>query len=168
MDQRSDHIFDQANQAAFEGVQALQTVHSYNLQRCIAELYRQLLDAPLQRSLRNAFLSGAGYGIGQFAMFAVNALAFWYGGQEVKRGRMDVEEVVRVLFAIMLAAIGAAAAQMQFPDVAKGGQAVARIFRGTNPVMTLPGIRTNASHSLLQSSGPLAGPCRSEAGTQLR
>jgi ATP-binding cassette, subfamily B (MDR/TAP), member 1 len=127
----SDTLFDSANQTAYESVQALRTVQSYNLQGRVVELYNSLLAVPNKRSQNNAIFSGAALGGGQGMMYWVYAFAFWYGGTLVEKGEMDLESTLMVFFAVLLATMGIGQAQVAFPDVSKGSKAVARVFRGT-------------------------------------
>ena len=45
---------------------------------------------------RRAHVSGVGFGFSQFVIFAVYALAFWYGGILISQGRMDLGQVLKV------------------------------------------------------------------------
>ena len=126
----SESLFDTANQTAYESIQALRTVQSYNLQGRVLALYNSLLSKPNQQSLVNALSSGAALGVGQGIMFWVYAFAFWYGGTLVEKGEMNLEDTLKVFFAILLATMGISQAQMSFPDLTKGSKAIARVFRG--------------------------------------
>lgn len=53
-----------------------------------------------------------------------------YGGTLVDDGEMDLEEMLTVFYAILLSTLGLGDAQLAFPKVAQGKQAVARVFRG--------------------------------------
>lgn len=125
----SEKLFDSANQTAYESVQALRTVQSYNLQDRVIALYNRLLTKPNRQSLVNAISSGAALGFGQGIMFWVYAFAFWYGGTLVEKGEMNLESTLKVFFSILLATMGISQAQVAFPDIAKGSKAVARVFR---------------------------------------
>ena len=69
--------FGRANQAAFEAVQALRTVHSYNLQSRVGAAYDALVAAPVARMCRSGLTSGVVFGLSNFILFAFFALAFW-------------------------------------------------------------------------------------------
>ena len=130
MSNGGEKLFDSANQTAYESVQALRTVQSYNLQDRVIALYNRLLTKPNRQSLVNAISSGVALGLGQGMMFWVYAFAFWYGGTLVEKGEMDLESTLKVFFSILLATMGISQAQVAFPDLAKGSKAVARVFRG--------------------------------------
>ena len=132
----SERLFDTANQTAYESIQALRTVQSYNLQDRVIALYNKLLCKPNRQSLVNALSSGAALGFGQSIMFWVYAFVFWYGGTLVTKGEMEGEETLTVCFSILLVTMGISQAQVAFPDLSKGSKAVARVFRG----VTLPAL----------------------------
>lgn len=66
---------------------------------------------------------------------ASDCVLLWcrYGGKLVEDGEMDLEAMLTVFYAILLSTMGMADAQMAFPKVAHGKQAVARVFRGVSP-----------------------------------
>ena len=140
LDNKGGKLFSLANQTANEGVAALRTVHSYNMQDKVVRIYSAMLQGPNRRSLRNALSSGTALGIGQCIMFLFYALAFWYGGREVLARRMTALEMLKVFFSLLLASMGVSQAQVMFPDVAKGKTAVARIFRGACCSFSIAGI----------------------------
>jgi ABC-type multidrug transport system fused ATPase/permease subunit len=123
-------LFGRANQIAHEAIQALRTVHSYNLQSQITSRYEALLASANRTATRNALISGVMFGAASFSQFGMYGLGFWYGGERAAAGEMTLKETLIVLFTILLSMMGMSETQMAFPDVAKGSKAVARIFRG--------------------------------------
>lgn len=142
LDNKGGKLFALANQTANEGIAALRTVHSYNMQDKVVRIYGAMLAGPNKRSARNALSSGTALGAGQCIMFLFYALAFWYGGREILAGRMTPLEMLKVFFSLLLASMGVSQAQLMFPDVAKGKTAVARIFRGAWPLLTRRAVRS--------------------------
>eukprot|EP00892_Ulva_mutabilis_P010381 jgi/Ulvmu1/7715/UM039_0021.1 len=125
----SDATFGLANQAAYEAVQSLRTVHSYNLQGRVAAAYHTLVAVPVARMCRAGLTAGLLFGLSQFILFGFMGLAFWYGGKLVEEGEMDLQSMLTVFYAILLSTLGLGDAQMAFPKVASGKKAVARVFR---------------------------------------
>ena len=64
----------------------------------------------------------------QFIVFAVYALAFWYGGTLLAAGKLTFDDMLRAFFAIVLAAFGAAQAQVAFPALSSGPASARRGF----------------------------------------
>lgn len=73
----NEDSFGRANQAAHESIQAIRTVHSYNLQPSIVAAYNAHLARPVARMCRAGLTAGLLFGISQFVLFAFMALAFW-------------------------------------------------------------------------------------------
>eukprot|EP00873_Tetraselmis_striata_P012568 jgi/Tetstr1/432832/TSEL_022182.t2 len=117
-----------ADQVATEAFRNIRVVQAFNLQASVTELWERFSAADASGKSKRAHVTGIGFGFSQFAMFAVYGLAFWYGGQEVVAGRMTLEEMLKVFFAVIMGAMGASQGQMAFPDAAKAGGAVKRIF----------------------------------------
>jgi ATP-binding cassette subfamily B (MDR/TAP) protein 1 len=130
LDNKGGRFFAMANQTANEGIAALRTVHSYNMQNKVVRIYSSMLKGPARRSKRNSLNSGLAFGAGQCILFLFYALAFWYGGRLIVNGDLTATEMLKAFFALLLASMGISQAQLLFPDVSKGKSAVARVFRG--------------------------------------
>jgi ATP-binding cassette, subfamily B (MDR/TAP), member 1 len=130
LDNKGGRFFALANQTANEGIGALRTVHSYNMQDKVVRIYSSMLEGPARRSKRNSLSSGLTFGLGQCIMFLFYGLAFWYGGRLIVKKELTGLDMLRVFFSLLLASMGMSQAQIMFPDVAKGKSAVARVFRG--------------------------------------
>jgi ATP-binding cassette, subfamily B (MDR/TAP), member 1 len=124
----ADKLFSEANQIAAEALGSIRTIAAFSLQDKISNLYHQGMAGPEKEIMKRANTSGGGFGFSQFVMFAVYALAFWFGGQQISEGNLSFDDMLRAFFSIMLAAFGLAQAQMGFPDVGKAGAAVQRVF----------------------------------------
>uniref|UniRef100_A0A061SI39 ATP-binding cassette, subfamily B (MDR/TAP), member 1 n=1 Tax=Tetraselmis sp. GSL018 TaxID=582737 RepID=A0A061SI39_9CHLO len=118
-----------ADQVAMESFRNIRIVQAFNLQDSITDLWERHSTADAMAKSKRAHVTGIGFGVSQFSMFAVYSLAFWYGGQQVKDGEMSFDEMLKVFFAVLLGATGASNAQMSFPDAHKASDAAKRIFR---------------------------------------
>ncbi|CAL8467005.1 g6541 [Coccomyxa elongata] len=125
---KASELFDAANQTASEAFAAMRTVAAFQLAEPLGRVYEGLLAKPQAAVTARAHASGLGFGFSQFAVFSVYALAFWYGGQLMRAGQMDFAQVLKVLFAILLAALGIAQGQMSFPDITQAAAAIDRVF----------------------------------------
>lgn len=117
-----------ADQVAAEAFRNIRVVQAFNLQNSVTELWERFSAADATGKAKRAHVTGIGFGFSQFAMFAVYGLAFWYGGQQVEDGKMSLEAMLQVFFAVIMGAMGASQGQMAFPDAAKAGGAIKRIF----------------------------------------
>lgn len=117
-----------ADQVATEAFRAIRVVQAFNLQGNVEALWERFSAADAKGKARRAHVTGVGFGFSQFAMFAIYSLAFWYGGMRVEQGQMNLEEMLKVFFAVLMGAMGAGNTQMAFPDAAKASSAVKRVF----------------------------------------
>lgn len=124
----ADKLFSEANQIAAEALGSIRTIAAFQLQDKVCDLYQRGMVGPEKEVVKRANTSGLGFGFSQFVMFAVYALAFWFGGQQVSEGNLSFDDMLRAFFSILLAAFGMAQAQIGFPDVGKAGSAVQRVF----------------------------------------
>ena len=123
-----EELFAGANQTASEAVTSIRTVSAFGMEDQVSNLYARLLSVPTKRTYKQANFGGLGLGFSQFVLFSIYALAFWYMGLEISRGYSTFEEALKAFFAVFLAAFGLGQAQINFPDVAKGGAATKRVF----------------------------------------
>lgn len=124
----ADTLYNEANQTAAEAMGSIRTIASFSMQDQICDLYNNGIVGPEKQVRKSSNLAGTGFAFSQAVMFAVYALAFWFGAQEVSKGNMTFEDMLKAFFAILLAAFGLAQAQMAFPDMSKSGAAVQRVF----------------------------------------
>ena len=69
----------EAARIAAEGVAAIRTVLSLNLEQQVVLEYEAALRPPLRVAVRAAHRAGLGYGFSQLAVFTAYSLCFWYG-----------------------------------------------------------------------------------------
>ncbi len=124
----ADTLYNDANQIASEAMGSIRTISAFGMEDQICDLYNAGMVGPEKQVQKKSNFAGAGFGFSQFVMFALYALAFWFGAQEVSKGHMTFEDMLKAFFSILLGSIGLAQAQMAFPDMSKSGAAVQRVF----------------------------------------
>lgn len=72
--------YEKAGTVSTEAVGQIRTVASFTNEERLLQMYSERLEGPMKLGIRKAHVSGLGFGASQFSMFAVNTLAFWYGG----------------------------------------------------------------------------------------
>ena len=115
-----------ANQLAAEALAAPRTVAAFGMAAPLTEAYGELMLSPVRQAALRGQANGLAFGSGQFSLFAVYALAFWYGGTLVSKGEMTFESMLKVFFALIMSAFGLVQAQIAFPDLSAGSGAVTR------------------------------------------
>ncbi|CAI5498535.1 unnamed protein product, partial [Closterium sp. Naga37s-1] len=121
--------YEAATRIASDAVGAMRTVASFAAEGRVMALYRATTVAPVKAGLRKAQVSGAGFGFGQFCLFAVYGFSFWCGGQLVKIGQADFQSVFQSFFAVVFTAMGVAQTASLAPDMATAQAAVKSIFK---------------------------------------
>ncbi|MED6156764.1 Multidrug resistance protein 1 [Stylosanthes scabra] len=117
-----------ATQLAGEAIANVRTVAAFNSEAKIVGLFTSNLEAPLQRCFWKGQISGSGYGIAQFALYASYALGLWYASWLVKHGISDFSKTIRVFMVLMVSANGAAETLTLAPEFVKGGRAMKSVF----------------------------------------
>ena len=105
-----------ATQLAGEAIANVRTVAAFNSEKKIVGLFTSNLETPLRRCFWKGQISGSGYGIAQFALYASYALGLWYASWLVKHGISDFSNTIRVFMVLMVSANGAAETLTLAPD----------------------------------------------------
>ena len=87
-----------AQQVASEALAAPRVVAALGLDVPLAGAYDSYLAKPARRAAARGQVTGVFFGLSQFVLFAVYALAFYYGGRMVSEGRISFEAMLRVFF----------------------------------------------------------------------
>ncbi|KAL2323240.1 hypothetical protein Fmac_027619 [Flemingia macrophylla] len=117
-----------ATQLAGEAIANVRTVAAFNSENKIVGLFTSNLETPLRRCFWKGQISGSGYGIAQFALYASYALGLWYASWLVKHSISDFSKTIRVFMVLMVSANGAAETLTLAPDFIKGGRAMRSVF----------------------------------------
>ncbi|KAK9846492.1 hypothetical protein WJX81_005240 [Elliptochloris bilobata] len=159
---------DVANQIAAEAVAAIRTVAAFGMEAALTQQFRLELRKPWAKFKQSALVTGLAFGSSFAAIFLVYALAFYYGGQLVAWHEATFGDVLKVFFAIVLAAFGLLQAQLAFPDLTKAQSAVQRVFgvldrhSKIDPSAEGRTLATVKGHLALEEVG-FAYPARAEA-----
>ncbi|KAJ7976917.1 ABC transporter family protein [Quillaja saponaria] len=117
-----------ATQLAGEAIANVRTVAAFNSEAQIVGIFSSNLQTPLRRCFWKGQISGSGFGIAQFALYASYALGLWYASWLVKHGISDFSKTIRVFMVLMVSANGAAETLTLAPDFIKGGRAMRSVF----------------------------------------
>lgn len=120
---------ERAGRVANESVANIRTVAAFCAERPLLKRFEQMLAQNHKQALKSSHVSGIGFGLSQFIMFASYGLSFWYGGQLVHDGEMSFANVMTVFFAIATCAMGVGQTAQLAPDYRKAELAAAEIFR---------------------------------------
>lgn len=120
--------YGRASMVAGEAVGNIRTVAAFCAEDKVLDLFVRELEEPKKQSFVRGQLSGLGYGISQFCMYASYGLAMWYASTLVKTGKAQFGEVLKVFMVLIITAFGVAETLALAPDIVKGSHALASIF----------------------------------------
>ncbi|MBA0717845.1 hypothetical protein Golax_005625 [Gossypium laxum] len=121
-------MYEDASQVANDAVGSIRTVASFCAEEKMMQLYSKKCEGPLQTGIKQGLISGSGFGLSFFLMFAVYATNFYAGAQLVKHGHVKFSDVFQVFFGLTMATIGIAQSSSFAPDSSKAKSAAASIF----------------------------------------
>lgn len=88
----SQSAYEKAGTVSTEAVGGIRTVASFTNEEKLLKMYSERLEEPARLGVKKAHVSGIGFGASQFCMFAINTLAFWYGGRLVDQREWGLSE----------------------------------------------------------------------------
>lgn len=146
-------MYEEASQVANDAVGSIRTVASFCAEKKVMDLYQEKCDGPKKHGVRLGLISGVGFGFSFFALYCTNAFCFYIGSVLVKHGNATFGEVLKVFFALTMAAIGVSQSSALAPDTGKAKDSAASIFEildskpsidsSSNEGITLPSVTGN-------------------------
>ncbi|WJX90822.1 ABC transporter B member 11 [Trifolium repens] len=124
----SKKLYEEASQVANDAVGSIRTIASFCSEEKVMDLYKQKCEGPIKTGIRRGIVSGFGFGISFFVLYAVYATSFYAGARLVEDGKASFSDVFRVFFALSMAAIGLSQSGSLVPDSTKAKSAAASIF----------------------------------------
>ncbi|CAI4215932.1 unnamed protein product [Parascedosporium putredinis] len=119
----SKQFYEESASYACENTSAIRTVASLTREDEVLCNYRQQLHEQGKRSLLSVLRSSALYAASQSLGFAVNALAFWYGGQLIAQHEYSIFQFFVCFSATIFGAQSAGIIFSFAPDIGKAKQA---------------------------------------------
>ncbi|EGD72703.1 ATP-binding cassette transporter subfamily B member 1 [Salpingoeca rosetta] len=120
--------FERSGKFASLAVEEVRTVASLGRLDTFVQDYFDTLVLPSAVMKKTAQIQGLAFGFAQFCMFAVWALAFWYGSEVVDDGFCGFREMFTAQMSIIFMGIFAGQATTLAPDVVKAKQAAGRLY----------------------------------------
>ncbi|KAL9994671.1 putative ABC-type xenobiotic transporter [Helianthus debilis subsp. tardiflorus] len=122
------YMYEEASQVANDAVGSIRTVASFCAEERVMELYRQKCERPKKTGIKQGLISGIGFGVTLFLVYCMYAASFYAGARFVEAGNTNFENVFRVFFALMFAAIGVFQSSSLAPDTTKAKSSAASVF----------------------------------------
>ncbi|KAJ0691615.1 putative ABC-type xenobiotic transporter [Helianthus annuus] len=121
-------MYEEASQVANDAVGSIRTVASFCAEEKVMQLYRNKCEGPKQTGIKQGLITGIGFGASYFLLFCVYAASFYIGARFVKSGITNFEDVFRVFFALMLAALIVSQSSAFGPDTTKAKSSADSVF----------------------------------------
>ncbi|KAJ0651014.1 putative ABC-type xenobiotic transporter [Helianthus annuus] len=121
-------MYEEASQVANDAVGSIRTVASFCAEEKVMQLYRNKCEGPKQTGIKQGLITGIGFGASYFLLFCVYAASFYIGARFVKSGITNFEDVFRVFFALMLAALIVSQSSAFGPDTTKAKSSANSVF----------------------------------------
>ncbi|KAK9987273.1 hypothetical protein SO802_032224 [Lithocarpus litseifolius] len=121
-------MYEEASQIANDAVGGIRIVASFCAEEKVMQLYEEKCQGPMKAGIKQALISGLGFGISFFLLYNVNAISFYAGGCLVQDGKTTFTSVFKVYFALTTAASALSKSSSFFKDFRRAKTAAASIF----------------------------------------
>ncbi|ORX64531.1 P-loop containing nucleoside triphosphate hydrolase protein [Basidiobolus meristosporus CBS 931.73] len=135
--------YAKAGGMAEQAISSIRTVVAFNGQNREIKRFDEVLADAYKSGVKKSFVTGAGMGSFMFVLFCAYALAFWYGGQQVKDGKMDSGAVLTVLFGTIIGAFSIGNVGPNIGVLAKAQAAAYTIFETIDRVPSIDSSNPN-------------------------
>ncbi|KMZ57069.1 hypothetical protein ZOSMA_89G00190 [Zostera marina] len=106
----------------------IRTIASFSAEEKIIELFKNKCEIPIKSVFRAGLISGVGYGISNFMLYAIFAVIFYIGGKFVEDGKIEFSDVFRVFFVLLMAFLELFRNSTIGPDYINAKNATAYVF----------------------------------------
>ncbi|XP_065879863.1 ABC transporter B family member 9 [Euphorbia lathyris] len=121
-------MYEEASQVANDAVGSIRTIASFCAEKKVMDLYQEKCNGPVQKGLRLGLVSGAAIGFSFFILYCTNAYCFYIGSLLVQHGKATFPQVLKVFYALIVAAMGVSQSSGLSADKAKAKDSAASIF----------------------------------------
>jgi ABC-type multidrug transport system fused ATPase/permease subunit len=116
---KTKEAYDEACVIANEGIDQIRTVATLTKEETFLQTYKTNTQEPHAFAVKGALVSSVGFGFAQGIIFFAYALAFYAGSQLVISDRSTVQNVLKVMFAVIFTAVSAGQASSFAPNYVK-------------------------------------------------
>ncbi|KAL8252897.1 hypothetical protein R6Q59_036590 [Mikania micrantha] len=121
-------MYEEASQVANDAVGSIRTVVSFCAEEKVMQLYRSKCEGPKKNGIKQGLISGIGFGVSFFLLYCVYATSFYAGARFVEAGKTDFADVIKVFFALAMAALGVSQSSSFAPDTTKAKTSAVSVF----------------------------------------
>jgi ABC-type multidrug transport system fused ATPase/permease subunit len=143
----------QAGLIASETVQNMRTVRASGGEISALERYTGCIEKTGDLAEKQAFKSGAAFGVSSCMLFLPYALGFWYGGKLIAEDGLSLKDMTQALIGVIIAAMGAGQAMAFMPDMAKAKAACHDMFELLGVASKINAVKDNENCKMICDLG---------------
>ncbi|KAK1437203.1 hypothetical protein QVD17_02991 [Tagetes erecta] len=121
-------MYEDASQVANDAVGSIRTVASFCAEEKVMQLYRNKCVGPKRNGIKQGLIAGIGFGVSFFVLYCVYAASFYAGARLIEAGITNFTDVIKVFFALTMAALGVSQSSSFAPDTAKAKSSAVSVF----------------------------------------
>lgn len=125
---KGNDAYAAAGGIAQQVLSGMRTVVAFGGEHRAAQRYSALLKSAEKDAIKKSIYTALGVGAINFLIFAVYAMSFWYGGREIRAGRMSGAEVINCFFALIIGAFSLGQGMPHFSALANAQGAAFKVF----------------------------------------
>ncbi|KAJ0842832.1 putative ABC-type xenobiotic transporter [Helianthus annuus] len=121
-------MYEEASQVANDAVGSIRTVASFCAEEKVMKLYRNKCEGPRKTGIKQGIITGIGFGVSFLFLLCMYAASFYIGARFIESGITNFEDVFRVFFGLMMAALAVSQSSSVAPDTTKAKSSAVSVF----------------------------------------
>ncbi|XP_069150564.1 ABC transporter B family member 9 [Solanum lycopersicum] len=121
-------MYEEASQIANDAVGGIRTVASFCAEDKVMDMYQKKCEGPIKKGVKIGIVSGASLGFGSFTLYSSLGFCFFIGSVLIDHRLATVDQVFKVFFALILAAVGITQSTTMAPNFNKAKDSITSIF----------------------------------------
>ncbi|KAG5622229.1 hypothetical protein H5410_007447 [Solanum commersonii] len=121
-------MYEEASQIANDAVGGIRTVASFCAEEKVLDMYQKKCEGPMKKGVKIGIVSGASLGFGSLTLYSSLGFCFFIGSVLIDHRLATVDQVFKVFFALILAAVGITQSTTMAPNFNKAKDSITSIF----------------------------------------
>ncbi|CAG8466270.1 4849_t:CDS:10 [Dentiscutata heterogama] len=105
LEMRAMAAYEGTGQIVQQSVSNMRTIASLTREETFKTTYQNALREPHRIAIKGSLLSSFGFGTSQGILYFIWALSFWYGSKLVETDEYELQQMLRVMFAVLFTAV---------------------------------------------------------------
>jgi len=121
-------VLQNSTKVSVEAIVSIKTVYALNLEKRFCDLYDEKLKEPEKKLIKKYYISSVGTGFSNAVAFFAYILGFYVGAIFIRDGKLEFQNMFRVLMAIIFTAMAVGRASSIAPDYDKAAEAFGHVL----------------------------------------